>query len=336
MVLGLTQVTAIAAGCKHSMALTSNGQVWAWGYNHVGQLGTETKNLAQPTPIQVSGLPSIKAIAVGYYHSIALDTTGHLWTWGSNSLGQLGTGSLNRNSFVPIQLTGFQASAMAGGVDFTLALLLDGTVRAWGNNAKGQLATGSTTLAFSRVPVPTQLVGISAIAAGASHGIAVKFNGSVNTAVTWGDNSSCALGIGTSTPDFSATPLTVNGVSIPGPAISAGKSFSVSAADDDFAPPNPGAVVDVWGDNMYGQLGIGSTIQSCQATIGGRYPDYPNYPNGQVFLPRGRQGTLSAGGYHTVAVDFNGKVVAWGRNTQGQLGTGSTAGSVWATQTIFP
>jgi len=329
LVSGLAQVTALAAGCHHSMALTSNGQVWAWGDNSRGQLGTPTKLQIMKTPVQVSGLPAVKAIAAGCFHSLALDTAGGLWTWGSNSHGQLGTGT-SSDSLTPVKLVGFQASAIDGGDDFSLALLPDGTVRAWGDNTKGQLATGSTIPISSNFPVLTQLGGISSLAAGARHGLAVKANGTV---VAWGDNSLCALGIGTSTPGFSAIPLVVNGVSLPGPAISAGRFFSVSASDDEFGPPNPGAYVYAWGNNVSGQLGDGTTTQRCQPTLGGRYPGFPD--NGSVFIPRGHQGPLSAGGSHTVAIDFNGKVVAWGRNNSGQLGTGSITDSVWATQTLF-
>lgn len=174
MVSGLTHVTAVAAGCHHSMALTSTGQVWAWGNNSQGQLGASITTIPRTTPQQVKMLPAIKAIAAGCFHSIALDTKGYLWIWGSNSYGQLGTGSPIRNSSTPLQLTSFQASEMDGGDDFTLALLLDGTVRAWGNNNQGQLATGSTSPTSSNSPVLTRLAGISAIAAGASHGLGVK------------------------------------------------------------------------------------------------------------------------------------------------------------------
>lgn len=331
MVSGLSHVTAVAAGCHHSMALTSTGQVWAWGNNSQGQLGASITTIPRTTPQQVKMLPAIKAIAAGCFHSIALDTKGYLWIWGSNSYGQLGTGSPIRNSSTPLQLTSFQASEMDGGDDFTLALLLDGTVRAWGNNNQGQLATGSTSPTSSNSPVLTRLAGISAIAAGASHGLGVKWDGTV---VAWGANSFCALGVGTSSPSFSATPLTVNGVSIPGPAISAGRYFSVSADDNGFGPPNPGSVVAVWGGNFSGELGIGSLMYSCRATTGGQYPGYPaSWP---VYLPRGDRGSLSAGGHHTVAVDVTGKVVAWGKNDAGQLGTGSSSGSVWAMQTMFP
>src|SRR2546428_613650 len=82
----------IAAGNYHSLALKSDGTVWAWGMNLYGQLGDGT-NTGSNVPVQVSSLTGIIAIGGGYGHSLALKSDGTVWAWGYNSTGQLGNGT---------------------------------------------------------------------------------------------------------------------------------------------------------------------------------------------------------------------------------------------------
>ncbi|ROL62509.1 T9SS C-terminal target domain-containing protein [Bacteroidetes/Chlorobi group bacterium ChocPot_Mid] len=120
----LTSIIAIAAGGWHSLALKSDGTVWAWGYNNYGQLGNGT-NTDSNVPVKVDSLTSIIAIAGGVYHSLALKNDGTVWAWGFNQFGQLGDGT-NTNSNVPVQtsitnvlpveLTSFSASVSNGSV----------------------------------------------------------------------------------------------------------------------------------------------------------------------------------------------------------------------------
>ncbi len=92
----LSGVIAIAAGEYHSLALKSNGTVWAWGRNNYGQLGNGTTT-NKNTPVQVSGLSSVIAIAAGTFHSIALKSDGTVWAWGVNEYGQLGDNTTTRS-----------------------------------------------------------------------------------------------------------------------------------------------------------------------------------------------------------------------------------------------
>lgn len=99
-----TVVTAIAGGYDHTIALKSDGTVWAWGYNFYGQLGDGTST-DKNTPVQVSGLTGVTAIASGNDHTIALKSDGTVWAWGFNGDGQLGDGTLT-NSSTPVQVSG--------------------------------------------------------------------------------------------------------------------------------------------------------------------------------------------------------------------------------------
>ncbi|MBY9081309.1 RCC1 domain-containing protein, partial [Paenibacillus sp. CGMCC 1.18879] len=88
----LSGVTAIAAGSSHSLALKSDGSVWAWGYNGGGQLG-DNSTTQRSVPVQVTGLTEVTAIAGGNNHSLALKSDGSVWAWGYNGGGQLGDGT---------------------------------------------------------------------------------------------------------------------------------------------------------------------------------------------------------------------------------------------------
>jgi hypothetical protein len=108
-------VVAIAAGGYHSLALRSDGTVWAWGYNVYGQLGNNSTTNSS-VPVQVQGLTRITQIAAGALHSLAIDASGRLWAWGYDYWGQLGDGT-NNNRTVPAQITslGNGAQALATG-----------------------------------------------------------------------------------------------------------------------------------------------------------------------------------------------------------------------------
>src|SRR3990167_4891225 len=142
-VSGLSDVTAIAGGKYHTIALKSDGTVWAWGINEDGQLGNGATAYKSPTPVQVSGLSDVTAIAGGGYHTIALKSDGTVWAWGNNYFGQLGDGTYTYRS-IPVQVSGLSdVTAIAGGWYHTIALKSDGTVWAWGYNDYGQLGDGT-------------------------------------------------------------------------------------------------------------------------------------------------------------------------------------------------
>ncbi|MCR2806297.1 RCC1 domain-containing protein [Paenibacillus soyae] len=216
-VQGLDSVVDIAAGHLHSLALRSDGTVWAWGNNDSGQHGVPgglTFNdgpyttTYRHTPVQVQGLDSVVAIAAGYSHSLALKSDGTVWAWGHNSSGQLGDASTT-NRFTPVQVTNLgSVTAIAAGSSHSLALKSDGTVWTWGHNASGQLGDGSTTNRSS----PVQVSGLDSVSSigtnDGSHSVAVKSDGTI---WAWGANNAGQLGDGTtinrSTPVRVAIPI---------------------------------------------------------------------------------------------------------------------------------
>lgn len=210
-VVGLSDVIAVAGGCfnTHTLALKSDGTVWAWGDSSFGQLGDGTTT-SHVTPQQVPGLSGIVAIAAGDAHSLALKDDGTVWAWGCNTYGQLGDDStVQRDSPVQVDglagVTGIAASTYRG---FSLAVRNDGTVWAWGWNVYGQLGDGTIT----NRTVPVQVVGLAdvcAVVAGSFHSLAVKRDG---TLWAWGDNAIGELGDGTT--DDRHTPVQVPGLSL--------------------------------------------------------------------------------------------------------------------------
>jgi alpha-tubulin suppressor-like RCC1 family protein len=110
--------TAVAAGIYHSLAIGSDGKLYAWGYNVYGQLG-DGSTTQRLSPVQVS-LPAgvtPTAVAAGRFHSLAIGSDGKLYAWGYNGIGQLGDGStINRPSPVQVGLpAGVTPTAVAAG-----------------------------------------------------------------------------------------------------------------------------------------------------------------------------------------------------------------------------
>ncbi|HLH25770.1 MAG TPA: hypothetical protein VK066_24900 [Chloroflexota bacterium] len=194
-VMGLSGVTAVAAGTQFSAALTSSGTVWAWGINDRHELGTGSTLSYSTVPVQANSLTGVRAIAAGSKYILALRTDGTVWGWGANDSGQLGNGSTTDSS-TPVQVSGLSSIVgIAAGYFHALALKSDGTVWAWGANQSGQLGNG-TSGDIRTTPVPVSaLPGVVAVAAGDAFSLALRGDGTV---WSWGRNEFGELGTGTS------------------------------------------------------------------------------------------------------------------------------------------
>ena len=138
-----TRWVAVAAGVYHTVALKSDGTLWAWGRNTNGQLGDGTTT-AQNAPVQEqSHSTQWRAIAAGLDHTVALKSDGTLWAWGSNFSGQAGNNASNPQ-LSPIQVgTDATWASIAAGYYFSVATKTDGTAWEWGTNAYGLQGNGS-------------------------------------------------------------------------------------------------------------------------------------------------------------------------------------------------
>jgi len=242
------------------------------------------------------------AIGQGPHHSLELRADGTVWAWGSNSSGQLGDGS-HTDSRVPVQSKGLSdVISVAAGGRHSLALKADGTVWAWGFNSTGQVGVGSRATAARPVQEPVEIPGLHdvvAIAAGGSHSLAVKADGSV---WAWGYSEYGQLGTGTNTTD-NFSPARVAGLA-GAIAVAAGEHFSLALKSD--------GSVWAWGRNREGQLGDGT-----------------NTPTNVPVWMAGLSGVtaMAAGRAHGVALTSGGTLWTWGSNSQGQLGNGNRTGS---------
>ena len=215
---GLSGVKAIGAGARHSLAVTNDGSVYAWGINGGGALGDGTTT-QRATPTQVKGvggtgtLGGVIAVTGGEAHSLALKGDGTVWAWGQNTQGQLGLGAADTSNHPTVaQVPGLaNIVAIAAGYRHSVALRADGAVFAWGSNESGQVGNGSiATNTCACVATPAQVgnvAGATAIGAGNAFTLAVLSDGTVRA---WGANGSTQIGVGS--PDTITTATTVPGL----------------------------------------------------------------------------------------------------------------------------
>ncbi|MBI4661925.1 MAG: hypothetical protein HY735_24145 [Verrucomicrobia bacterium] len=236
---------APAAGAYHTVAIKSDGSLWAWGDNRFGQLGEGTFE-GKTVPTQVGQATDWKALAAGMFHTVALKLDGSLWAWGDNSYRQLGDGAFTKKN-IPTQVG--QATdwkALAAGGYHTVAIRSGGTLWAWGRNFFGQLGDGTS----ADRNVPTQIgLGTNwmALGAGEYHTVAIKSDG---TLWTWGNNEQGQLGDGT----FAHR-------NVPAQAGQAAGWVAATAGDFHTAAVKSDGTLWSWGYNAYGQLGSGSYFQ---------------------------------------------------------------------------
>ena len=192
---GFTDWCQIGSGSYQSLAIRQNGTLWAWGSNSNGQLGDGT-TLAKSSPVSVvGGFTDWCQVDGGSYHTIALRQNGTLWAWGSNSNGQLGTGTtVSRSS--PVSVVGGFTDwcQISAGNTHNLALRQNGTLWAWG--AAPGIGDNANTNRSSPVSVVGGFTDWCYITAGASSSIGIRTNG---TAWSWGSNFEGQLGDNTTT-----------------------------------------------------------------------------------------------------------------------------------------
>jgi alpha-tubulin suppressor-like RCC1 family protein len=313
----LTDVAAISGGYSHTAALRTDGTVWAWGLNIYGQLGDGSTGYSR-TPVQVVGpegngvMTGVSAIAAGFWHTVALRPDGTVWTWGSNSNGQLGNGAA-ANSATPVQVLGPGGSgvltdvvAISAGGFHTVALKSDGTVWAWGVNTEAELGNASAMYS-SATPLQVagpdgvgNLTGVAAISAGSRYTVALKTDGTV---CAWGTGPS-----GSGVYSRMTAPVQIPG---PGGAGVLTEVVAVSAGFDQVVAIRADNSVWTWGSNYGGQLGDGTTTDHLA-------PIQVAGLDGSGILTGAIAG--AAGYLHTLALKSDGTVWLWGTNLYGQLG----------------
>ncbi len=380
----LRPASDVSLGIWHSCALMQDRTVRCWGNDDYGQLGSGAASVTTTcfpatgisgtpqicvAPIAISSLSNVTALAAGGYHTCALISDGSVKCWGRNDRGQLGDGTTVSKA-APVTPIDSGAIAIATGRFHSCAVVTGNVVKCWGTNQNGQLGASGlpadcSTAYYSDFaetepycPTPFSVVGVSSasnVATGYGHTCALISNGSIKC---WGDNSVGQLG--QSVAVSPSAPVTVSGLS----AVKQLASNDVRTC----TVSGTGNRLQCWGQNQWGEVGNGNTIEQDTPVPVANLPASPTVlsvatgaghtcslmsdstlrcwgdnafgelatndasPVTSPVTPGGVNGAVSAvsgGGGHTSAViTADQSIQCWGRNQRGQLGTGTTADSV--------
>ena len=287
-----------------NMAINSDGTVSAWGNNADGQLGIGNTK-PQSGIVTVSGLSDIIQLEGGNRWALALSASGAVYAWGLNE-GDLGTGAKG-NQDLPMQIT-FPSNAgkivsIAAAAGHGFALDSNDNLWVWGVNHFGELGLGPSV---SSAPTPVEITSLSgqvaAISTGFCESTALLTNGTLDS---WGLGEFGALGNGTTSGSSSPTPV----IGLSGLTITQVSSGGSIYNNEHTAVLTSTGKVYQWGTDM-GDGGKGKKL---------KFSDVPMLITKLPVIT-----SVSAGGNQTLALDGSGDVYAWGGNSFGQVGTGTT------------
>jgi alpha-tubulin suppressor-like RCC1 family protein len=289
---------ASVGNANFTAAVKTDGTLWSWGYNNVGQLGhNNTTN--KSSPVQIGALTNWSSVAAGDDHCIAIKTDGTLWAWGNNNSGQI-TGPIASEKSSPIQIGSLTNwSSVACGLESSYALTSEGELYAWGNNGLGEL--GDNTVVFKSSPVQIgALTNWSSINGGSSIVHAIKTDGTL-----WGWGTSVFYGsVGDGNKINHSSPVQIGSLT----------TWSVigDAESSAFAIKTDGTLWS-WGRNeTFGTLGINSVVNvSSPVQIGSE----TNWSK------------VDGGGLIASAITTSGELYSWGRGANGRTGQNTTDNS---------
>jgi hypothetical protein len=253
----LTNTVALAAGEKHTCALSANGGVSCWGDNSFGQLigvsPTASGSFAA-TPVTVPGVTNAVALSGADANTCALIANGGVLCWGFNGNGRLGTGVFSGSYSTPGPVKGLtDAIALTSGHGHNCALRTGGTVVCWGFNAHGELGNGLVGDQSTPVDV-VSLTGVVSVAAGGYHNCAITTSGAL---YCWGNNNQAQLGDGTRLTRFSPTLV---------PGLTDTVMVTAGSNTDFSSPVNQhtcalrlNGSLSCWGSNINGEVGTGNS-----------------------------------------------------------------------------
>lgn len=315
----------ITADVGVSMAISKEGTLWAWGWNEFGNLGTGTTSDSN-APLRIAS--NIVFVSAGVV-SAAICKDGNLWTWGNNSWGGIGDGT-NVNRHEPVYITNNVVRVSTGG-SHTMAIKSDNSLWTWGANDTGQFGNGTidrTLVTVVNDNIVTLYDGdpIERYTPKKVHGnmIDVFSAGTLSMALTadenlvgWGLNNNGQLGkaldsciIGKQTFDANSI-----GWSIYGLTHIMSNVLTVSIGSATMAVTTDGGLWS-WGCNYFGERGDGNL--PCPRTGINEVQYTPKRIMENIV-------DVSTTHSHVLALDNDGGLWTWGRNTSGELGDGTYA-----------
>jgi alpha-tubulin suppressor-like RCC1 family protein len=290
----------LISALRSHYAIKGDGNVWAWGKNTYGELGSGSQ-IDSFTPVAAHPLQGFVHVSSGAEYAAGVKNDGTVWAWGSNLTGNLGPDA--SISLTPVQIPNLDSiMSVQAGLTHTFALKNDGTLWGWGSNGVGQLGFGNKSAPVaSPIQVP-QMEAVVGVSASYYHSLALKQDGTV---WAWGDNSNGQLGDGTLVEKLSPQQVPGLGSII---AISAGPYLNLALKQD--------GTVWTWGNVNLGPLGDGNdTGSSVPVQVAGL--------SGII--------SVEAGNGFGMALRNDGTVWTWGYNS-GQLGEGTTQTALFPVQ----
>lgn len=288
----------------HTCARTVGGQVLCWGKNDRGQLGIAMEE-DQSAPVQVPGLSGVKAVAAGGAFTCVIDADSKVACWGDDTNDQLGSDAGDFSS-VPVPVTSSKFTSvvsLAAGATHACAVAPDGVPYCWGSNGSGQAGNGTTASPAKPEAAVGDVMGASLLRAGQDATCALDATGFR----CWGSNADSQL-TDAVMADETSTPVALALVDVTAFALGGDGPDSGNMTDGGHGCVVQADQAVCWGANRSGQLGRG-TMSPEEAM-----PAVVNGLGGVV--------AVAAGTEFTCVVLLDGGVRCWGRNDQGQLGTG--------------
>jgi alpha-tubulin suppressor-like RCC1 family protein len=277
----------VATGTFHSLAIKTDGSLWACGSNGYGELG-DGANTNRSVFTRIGTGNNWLAIDAGGAVSIGLKNDGTLWTWGKNQDKQLGDGTnIDRN--VPVQIGAAEWQAVSCGSGHFIAIKTNSTLWGWGRNDSGQ---SGVTIIYNGFPVQIGTdTNWQKVACGDYHSLAIKQDSSL---WGWGYNLDMQLGDGTTTNRSEPTHI---GTADNWKTIDGGAWHSLGLQNDG----------SLW---WWGRTGNNLLYGAVPTRVGESW----NWQNLE---------SVSASGYNSAAIQSDGSLFCWGENEEGSAGVGS-------------
>ena len=268
----LTNWLSVSAGPygNFSMAIKTDGTLWAWGRNSAGSgapLGDGT-TISRSSPVQIGALTTWLSVSAGRYTTLAIKTDGSLWGWGNG--GYIGDAPLFSYRSSPVQV-GNQttdwascSSRSTGG----FGIKTNGQLWTWGHDYSGVNGLNNAINQLSPIQVGA-LTTWSKIATGTAHVLAIKTDG---TLWSWGSNQEGRLGQNIATTTYRSSPVQVG-------ALTTWSKIAAGATGGHSMAIKTDGTLWAWGKNDVGQLMLGDTINRSSPVQVGALTNWLNLPD---------------------------------------------------------
>ncbi|MFP4187381.1 MAG: InlB B-repeat-containing protein [Acholeplasmataceae bacterium] len=324
------EIDYVATGDYHTMALSSQGKVFVWGENGSGQIGNDTLDDAEDpvditTKLDLASGVTMESIDGGTGFTVLLTSTDQVLTWGQNTYGQLGNDS-DDDSSIPVNITsrfglalGETIDSLVAGNHHVVATTSSNTIYTWGRNHSGQLGNNDTLDQW----LPTDVTEYFSLSSGdfvheeEEVIVSAHANGDHSASITsyghlfvWGNNSSGQVGDNTTTDRNTGIKITSQF------NLATGENIDIASTGNDhnLTVTSQGRIF-VWGSNSFGTLGDGTTTNmNSPSEVTARF----NLDWGEYIID------VFSGDQTSFAITSEDRIFAWGNNTYGQLGDGTT------------